>query len=579
MALKDLMALSSPQKKIGISEERIEKIKPVLRQYIAFWREYPDLFVDFMQTGGDTTKKLTFKLFFYQRIFLRIGMRFKNVYAVYPRAYSKSFLSVLIQMIRCILYPGAHIFSAAGGKEQSAQILQEKINDICEKIPAFKREINWVRGGGTLVGKDHCRYVFKNGSQLQNVAASERSRGLRQHAGLIEECVGVDQKILQEVLIPMMNVSRRCADGSVHEEETLNQSQLFITTAGYRNTFSYQKLIQLLVQMIIEPEKAFVMGGTYRVPVAVGLLPRTFVSDLKKDSTFNESAFGREYESKWTGTVEGAFFDGEVFDRSRQLKLPEYAPSGRNSAKSYYVLAVDVGRKGCDSVVWVIKVTPQSTGPAYKSFVNIYTMSDAHFEDQAIKLKKLYYKYNARRLVIDGNGLGIGLIDYMVKTQYDAYGNKYVDFGIYNDEEKYYKKYQTDDTELDAIYIIKANAPINTEAYANMQAQLSSGKLRFLISQRDAKTKLLGTKVGQKMTPEERDEYLIPYNLTDILKEELMNLREENEGVNIILKQANKRIRKDKFSAMVYGLLYIKLEEESKKKKKKFNAKEWRLMN
>jgi hypothetical protein len=35
------------------------------------------------------------------------------------------------------------------------------------------------------------------------------------HAGLIEECVGVDQKILQEVLIPMMNVSRRCRDGSV----------------------------------------------------------------------------------------------------------------------------------------------------------------------------------------------------------------------------------------------------------------------------------------------------------------------------------------------------------------------------
>jgi len=47
-------------------------------------------------------------------------MRFKYVYAVYPRAYSKSFLSVMIQMIRCILYPGAHIFSAAGGKEQSA---------------------------------------------------------------------------------------------------------------------------------------------------------------------------------------------------------------------------------------------------------------------------------------------------------------------------------------------------------------------------------------------------------------------------------------------------------------------------
>ena len=47
-----------------------------------------------------------------------------------------------------------------------------------------------------------------------------------------------------------------------------------------------------------------------------------------------------------------------------------------------------------------------------------------------------------------------------------------------------------------------------------------------------------------------------------------MNLREENEGVNIILKQANKGIRKDKFSAFEYGLYYIKLEEDKKKKKK-----------
>ena len=81
------------------------------------------------------------------------------------------------------------------------------------------------------------------------------------------------------------------------------------------------------------------------------------------------------------------------------------------------------------------------------------------------------------------------------------------------------------------------------------------------------------------MKPEERANYLKPFNLTSILKEEMMNLREENEGVNIILKQANKGIRKDKFSAFEYGLYYIKLEEDKKKKKKRFNAKEWAFYN
>ena len=87
MALQHLLDLSQikNKKKIGISEERIEAIKPQMRDYIAFWREYPDLFVDFMQTGGDPNKELTFKLFFYQRVFLRIAMRYKYVYAVFPR--------------------------------------------------------------------------------------------------------------------------------------------------------------------------------------------------------------------------------------------------------------------------------------------------------------------------------------------------------------------------------------------------------------------------------------------------------------------------------------------------------------
>jgi len=98
----------------------------------------------------------------------------------------------------------------------------------------------------------------------------------------------------------------------------------------------------------------------------------------------------------------------------------------------------------------------------------MYTFSDEHFGDQALRLKKLYYKYKARRLVIDANGLGIGLVDFMVKSQIDPdTGDTYPDFGVYNDDEAYYKKYKTNITECDAMYLIKANAPINTEAHAN----------------------------------------------------------------------------------------------------------------
>ena len=574
MALQDLLNLSQKSKKIGLSEERIRAIIPSAREYIAFWREYPDLFVDFMK-GPDSN----FNLFFYQRVFMRAAMRHKYVYAVFPRAYSKSFLAVMILMIRCILYPRCKLFVTSGGKEQAAGIMKEKVKEICTLIPAFEREIDFGRGK-SMEGKDYCKYVFKNGSYFDNIAARESSRGKRRHGGLIEECVGVDGTILSEVILPTMNISRMCMDGTTQPDETLNKSQIYVTTAGWKNTFPYEKLIQLLVWQIVQPEKSMIMGGTYRIPILMKLLDKNFIKDLKMDGTFNESSFDREYESKWSGTVDDAFFSSEVFDKNRILNQPEYEASGRSSKSAYYVLSADVGRKGCDTVVCVFKVTPQPQGSSIKSLVNIYTLTDAHFEDQAIKLKSLYYKYNARRLVLDANGLGIGLVDFMVKPQVNPDTLEVMpDFGVYGgtqeDAVQEYKKYRTNSTEENALYLIKAGAPINTEAHTIARSNLSSGKVKFLIDERVAKQKLLNTKVGQNMKPEERANYLKPFTLTSILKEEMMNLREETEGVNIILKQANRGIRKDKFSAFEYGLYYIKQEEESKKKRKKFNASEW----
>ena len=478
-------------------------------------------------------------------------------------------------MIRCILYPGIHLFVTSGGKEQGASILHDKVQEICQLIPAFEREIDWGRGK-TLEGKDKVKYVFKNGSTLDNLAARESTRGQRRHGGLMEECVGIDDGILREVIIPVMAVARRAKDGTVHEDEPANKSQIYITTAGYKGTYPYMRLIGLLVRMIMQPDRCIVLGGTWRTPVAVGLQSKTFITDQKNEGTYNEASFEREYESKWSGNVENSFFSADMFDRNRKLLQPEYEASGRTGKTSYYVLSADVGRRGCDTVVCVFKVIPQAQGAALKTLVNIYTINDAHFEDQAIFLKKLYYKYKARRLVMDANGLGIGLVDYMVKQQIDVDTNDiYPDFGVYNDDEGEYKKYRTNNCEQDAIFIIKANAPINTEAHANAQSQLSSGKVRFLIDERQARNKLMGTQRGKKMSPEERAEYLKPFTLTSILKEELLNLREENEGVNIILKQVNRGIKKDKFSAFEYGLYYIKTEEDSKKKKKNFKVKDF----
>ena len=190
-------------------------------------------------------------------------------------------------------------------------------------------------------------------------------------------------------------------------------------------------------------------------------------------------------------------------------------------------------------------------------------------------MKKLFYKYKARTLVLDANGLGIGLVDYMVKAQIDPEtGEVLPDFGVINDDEGFYKKYRTTNTEHDAMYLVKANAPINTEAYVYCQGQMNSGKIKFLIDEQQAKVKLMGTKKGQEMDAAKRAIELQPFTLTTILREQMLNLVEENEGVNIILKRVSKSVPKDRFSAFIYGLFYIKQEEDRSRKRKKRNIKD-----
>lgn len=566
MTLNDLMHFSTGRDKIrqDVTEERVKNQLDNLRNLIAFFREYPDIFVDFIK-GEDCH----FKFYFYQRVFLRVAMRHRYTYATFPRGFSKSFLSILILILRCVLFPGSHLFVTATGKEQAASITIAKVKEICDKIPALNNEINWGRGQ-SKTNKTDVQCIFKNGSVIDVLAVSERSRGQRRNGGVMEECASMDQDKLNEIIIPTTNIDRELPDGSRHPEEVVNKSQVYITTAGYKNSFAFDKLIELLIQSIIEPDQAMIMGGSYEIPVKEGAQDKDFIEQLKMQDTYTEDSFDREYCSKWTGDIDGAFFSSNKIDRCRTIMLPEYESSAKRSKDAFYVIGVDVGRLGCSTEACVFKVAPQTTGTPIKSLVNIYSREAEHFEEQAIFIKRLYYAYDARVVALDANGMGIGLVDYLVKPQYDAeMGETLPPFGVMNDDEGIYKKFKTFDTEIDALYLIKANAAFNTEAYSYAQAQLSAGKIKLLIDEKSAKERLMATKRGQDMNADERAEYLMPFVATNALKEQLLNLvlKSGSTNINIILDQSSRRIPKDKVSAFIYGLYWIKQDENNARRR------------
>lgn len=370
------------------------------------------------------------------------------------------------------------------------------------------------------------------------------------------------------------------ADGTYDHDEVVNQSQTYITTAGWRGSFAYDKLLEIFINSIVFPDQYMILGGDYELSILEGAVKEDMIDQMKLNGTYDPTSFDREYNSKWSGDALNAFYSSDGFDKCRQLKQPEKEHSGRSSKNAYYVLGIDVGRFKCTTEVCVFKVNPQPQGSSIKSLVNLFSYEAEDFETQSINIKKLFYKYKCRTIALDANGVGAGLVDFMTKSQIDPEtGDELLPFGVgggtTEDAIEPYKKIKGAGVENDVLYLIKANAPINTEAYTYVKTQLSSSKIKLLEDERTASAKLMSTKVGQNMTPEERNDYLQPFYQTSFLKNQILNLVEDNEGINIILKQNNRGIGKDKFSAFMYGLYYIKSEEDRLRKRKGRNISDF----
>lgn len=546
-------------------EENLEKIGNVMSIFSA----YPDIYLDVIKPQDSS-----FTLFFYQRITLRALMRFKDVFGTAPRAFSKSFITILAMMLQCIFIPGTKRFICAPNKTQAAQIAKEKIVEIYDRWPLLRKEVV----GGEIsdtpgnFGKDYVTLKFRNGSQFDVVGALDSQRGGRRHGGLIDEVRDHDETPINEVVLPLLNVSRRLPDNTVNEKEP-NQQRIFMTSAGVKTSFAYDLLIDDFIDSIIHPKSTFVFGCDYRVPVIHGLLDKTYINKLKTSSSFKEESFAREYASLWSGSSEEAWFNFDKLTKYRKIKNPETSAKFRANSNQFYLLSVDVGRLNDQTVCCVFRVNVSGEGKYFATLVNLYVLGrqaeTKTFNRQAIELKRIIKKFNPLEVVIDTNGLGIGFADEMIREQVDEFGNIYEPLGFKNDED--FLKVQPKDA-MCILYGIKANGPLNSKIHGNAYTRINGGLVRFLIKEQEAKNALLSTKVGQKMTVKQRVQRLMPHEMTTKLFEEMANLRLRRTGVSldIVLEQINPRYPKDKYSAFAYGLWRIKeLEEEQNKRRRR----------
>jgi hypothetical protein len=314
-------------------------------------------------------------------------------------------------------------------------------------------------------------------------------------------------------------------------------------------------------QDMINGKSAFCIGNSYEMPCMHNQLDIDFVEELKDSPTFAIMDFMREYESIWTGSSSDSLVADDKLNEARTVGVAEFEHCGKHDVE--YVLAYDVARNEGDananSCLVVIKITPKGNGDYYKEVVNIFSMEGTHDLLQAKFLKEKVKQFQARILVVDANGLGTGVVDQLVLQIDDN-----PPYQVINDER--YDKYKLPDS-IPVLFALKAqNKETRESDMVNVFMKLFNKKGVRLLKSPHEGIKDLENKLKRKIKDSnERANLEIPYILTDVLSEEILNLRYKQAGNGTKAEQISKRIKKDKYSALLYGLYWIHIQEQKNK--------------
>lgn len=524
-------------------------------EFVQWAKWYPDLWFDLIkpEKGG-------MRLDLDQRLFLRCMSRFVSTYGVFPRGFGKTMLEIMSIYHTCIWFPDITIAMSAQTRENAASISEEKHMEIVKWFPLIKNEIT-----KSSFTKDSVEVVFTSGGIYSVLANSQSSKGQRRRRLNVEESALLNNELFKDALEPVVNVPRR----TIGKLSTINPYELngmvnFLTTSGYRGSDEYLRLINMVDEMANLKGK-MVLGASWELPCHFGRgETRNQILAKKNDPTTSSISFAMNYESRWVGASDGALININQMLKARTLLNPELeCPKDKkgNFLLNEYVFGIDVARSSSESnnktVVIVLKIIRNKEGVIRQiQVVNIVTPPNGlNFTQQSVIVKNLFYKYGGnldlmksrvKAIVVDGNVIGKGLIDRLLEEVTDPETNE--ELGCFASINTSQESETYNAPEL--VYDLTAQG-INGDIIRTFMDYIESERLKFLNSFQHVKEKL----------PKEIDENQVELACaqTQLLIDEVSNLRLKKTTNNITVEQVVRKIDKDRYSALVYALYYISM--------------------
>ena len=570
--------LTQTKKRDGLSPNKRERLDEGIKIWVSFYRQNIHRFaIDYL---GIQLKP-------FQVVLLYMIERNLKSCLITSRGLGKSWLIALYCCCRAILYPGQKIIVSCETKEQSRNLIREKIvNELMNMSPNLRKEINPRE---IKIGTNESYVKFKNGSTITAINASENTRGKRAHILVVDEYVQIKNGFdtLTKILQPFLQVVRqpKYLQNPKYAHLQEENKQIYASSAWYADHWSYDLYKDYVEKMLIG-ESSFVCNLPYNVALKYGLMTQKRLDEIMNDPNLSEEAFLMEYSAMFYDLGEGAYIKPSDIINNRTVVKPWYPPTDieyiaekgkrniswkedRTSKQELRVLGCDIalaqGDKNDNTVIHYSVSIPK--GDKYISEVRYSeAINGGTAKAIALRLKQLYFDGDCDYIVMDIAGLGLAVLDALGEYTFDTERDiKYPPMCCFNKEDK--KERCGYREAMPCIYGIVANEEINNAIAVTLKASLNNHTLKFLVNEFEGEDWLNENKNFQMLEASEKVRLMYPYVQTTLTQMEIIKLQTEitRKGIKLVEFGSN---RKDRYSALAYMNLFIREKENELRKPK-----------
>lgn len=556
-----------------VEQERFQHTMSVVAKRAAFYRANPHRFAK---------DCLGINLRIFQQILLMYWFQSTHVIFLASRGLGKTYMLAVFCVIKCILFPGTKIVIASKTRKQANQVIGKVLTILAPNSAFLRSEIDWKETSDAING---AQVVFKNNSRMVVVTANENARSERCNILIVDEFRMVDEKtIVATVLRRFMTDPRRPGYLEKPEYAHLQEpnQELYASSCYYEEHESFIKSRGYVVNMV-ENNPFFICGLPYQLAIKENLLMRSQIEEEKSEAGFSETTWLMEMDCLWLGTGSGGLYNFRDISKNRLLPypwLPAHCKGAvkdskvqipTKSAREKRIMSVDVAlmastkRNNDATSIFINSMRPADKGRYINNIVYTENIEGIRTDDLALYCRKLFEEFDCDYLAIDCKGLGLGVLDILLKEQLDTHtGKMYGALNVCNNDELAARC--TDRTAPKVIWAILGSSQFNSDCTITLRDAFIQGSVRLLQSEYDFDDYAGDISGYSKLDVETRNAIRLPFYHTTLLINELVNLTYEVRSNTVKVKE-KPGARKDRYSSLSYNIYVAKEIERVERRK------------